>query len=284
SAQAALRWALDEAAWRPAPVRLLCVVDQEVRPAPIPPMPGDLHRHDERARAQAMIDQAVAEAARTTRQPVEGTVLDGAAATILCEQSRHARMLVLGSRGLGGFTGLFVGSVSVAVAVHAHGPVVVVRDGEPALTAGRPVAVGVDESDQTRLAIGFAMEEAAARGVGLLAVRAWASPPVPWRSDVRPLVEDVAELETAERHELSEAMRSWRDKHPTVAVTTRLVAADARHALTAVSHDAQLVVVGSRGRGGFAGLLLGSVSQHLLHHATCPVAVVRESSSGARSG
>jgi nucleotide-binding universal stress UspA family protein len=91
-------------------------------------------------------------------------------------------------------------------------------------------------------------------------------------------VADVAELETAERHAVAQALQGWHGKYPGVALTTRLIPGDARHALATVSQDAQLVVVGSRGHGGFGGLLLGSVSHYLLHHAACPVAVVRASS------
>jgi nucleotide-binding universal stress UspA family protein len=127
-----------------------------------------------------------------------------------------------------------------------------------------------------QLAVGFAFVEAASRGVGLVAIRAWQPPPVPWRSDVRPLALDADELETAEWHALHEALAHWRKTYPAVPATTRLRPGNANNALVTQSQEAQLVVVGSRGRGGFAGLLLGSVSQQLLHHAHCPVAVVRE--------
>jgi nucleotide-binding universal stress UspA family protein len=99
---------------------------------------------------------------------------------------------------------------------------------------------------------------------------------VAWRIDVRPLVLDVTELETAERHVLTEALRPWRETYAGVPVTTRLISSDPRHALAAVSRDAQLLVVESRGHGGFEGLLLGSVSHYLLLHAACPVGIIRD--------
>jgi nucleotide-binding universal stress UspA family protein len=273
-AQAALHWALDEAARQRQPVHLVYAVGQPLRPAAGPPMPADLLPDDAHRLAQTVLDRAVADAAKATPPFVEISteVLAEAAAAALCAQSRRAEMLVLGNHGLGGFSGLLVGSVSLAVATHAHCPVVVVR-GESARRTGWPVAVGIDESPEAQLAIGFAFEEALARSVRLLAVRAWA--PSPWRSDL-PLLMDVAELETAERHVMATALQDWREKYPGVAVTTRLIPTDPRHAVATISRDAQLVVVGSRGRGGFAGLLLGSVSHYVLHHAACPVAVVRE--------
>jgi nucleotide-binding universal stress UspA family protein len=190
--------------------------------------------------------------------------------------STQSRLVVLGHRGLGGFAGLLLGSVGVAVSAHAHCPVVVVRGNARPETARRPVAVGLDDSPQADLAIGFAFEEAACRQVGLTAVRAWTPPHLPWQTATRPLVYDADELESAERHLAETALAGWRDKYPGVRVTIRLVPGGAGHALVTASHDSQLMVVGSRGRGGFAGLLLGSVSQQLLHHAHCPVAVVRE--------
>jgi nucleotide-binding universal stress UspA family protein len=140
----------------------------------------------------------------------------------------------------------------------------------------KPVAVGVDDSPAAQLALGFAFEEAALRGAGLVAIRAWSGPPPMWpgQQPLRP--EYTAELQTAEQHLLDAALEGWRHKYPAVPVTTMIVVRDARHALREAAHDAQLMVVGARGTGGFPSLLLGSVSQYLLHHAACPVAVVRD--------
>jgi nucleotide-binding universal stress UspA family protein len=280
-ARAALRWALDESAHRGLPVRLVWAVERPLRAVPRPPLPGDMHSGDvdrtgKHHAAQTLLDDAVAQARGVVGPDAEitGVVVEGPPAAVLCDQSEHASLLVLGSRGLGGFTGLFVSSVSAAVAAGASCPLVVVREDDRGKPAGLPVAVGVDDSADAELAIGFAFEEAALRGTGVLAVRSWAPPHAPWHIDVRPLVADVAELETAQRYAVAQALQGWRAKFPGVALTTRLIAGDARHALAAVSHDVQLVVVGSRGHGGFGGLLLGSVSHYLLLHAACPVAVL----------
>ena len=224
--------------------------------------------------AQSLLAEAVAEAVSThPAVEVRSSMLAGSAAATLCELSGEARLLVVGNRGLGGIAGLLVGSTSTAVAAHAHCPVSVVR-GEADQGRGGPIVVGFDDSPHAQVAAAFAFEEAAMREADLVAVRAWTPPSMPWRSDVRPRNRDVAELGTAERHSLEFAVERLAAKHPSVAVTTRLVTGDARHALAEASAGAQLVVVGSRGRGGFPGLFPGSVSHFLLHHAHCPVAVV----------
>jgi nucleotide-binding universal stress UspA family protein len=238
-------------------------------------MPGDRHPVEEFTRAQARLDRALAEAATRSDVDVTGAVVEGPTAAVLCDLSARAEMLVVGSRGGGGLAGLFLGSVSLAAATHAHCPVVVVPDCYQPQSADRPIAVGIDESAEGQLAVRFAVEEAAVRGVAVLAVRAWMPPTTPWRSDVRPLVADVAELETTERLVVSRALNDWCEKYPDVPVVSRLIPTDARHALATASHDAQLVVVGSRSPDGFADLVLGSVSHYLLHHASCPVAVIR---------
>ena len=280
AAAAALTWAIDEGRRLATPVRLVYVLEWPVHLDPIAQRPAGWPDSQFRRDAEAVVEEAAADAARSEPDvTVRSVVLEGPVAATLCTLSAQARMIVLGHRGVGGFSGLLVGSVSLAVTAHAHCPVVVVRGGSPEERRDLPVAVGVDDSVTSQLAIGFAFEEAASRGVGLVAVRAWQPPPVPWRTDVRPLSLDADELETAERHALHEALAPWRDRYSAVPATTRLCPSNASHALVTQSGEAQLIVVGSRGRGGFTGLLLGSVSQQLLHHAHCPVAVVREISS-----
>jgi nucleotide-binding universal stress UspA family protein len=272
----ALRWALDEGAGRQAPVRLVFVVEPPVSAGLMFPMLFEYSSEAHRVQARSLLADAAADAA--TIHPgvdVSSSILGGSAAATLCELSHDARLLVLGSRGLGGIAGLFVGSTSTAVAAHANCPVVVVRDGRRHRgEEGGPVVVGLDDSPHAHVAAAFAFEEAAMREAALVAVRAWTPPPMAWRSDVRPLTRDVDEIGTAERHSLLLGVDGFAAKYPSVSVTPRLVAGDARSCLAEASAGAQLVVVGSRGRGGFAGLVLGSVSHFLLHHAACPVAVI----------
>ena len=183
-------------------------------------------------------------------------------------------MFVVGARGLGGFAGLQIGSICLKVAAHAHCPVVVVR-GDLHVPDRRPVAVGVDNSAQGRLAVGVAFEEAALRDVALVAVRGWGMPRLLWHSVDRRLAPPIEARSSAERHLVDDVVAGWQERYPDVEVTTRFECVTAAHALTVASRDAQLMVIGSRGSGGFADLALGSVSQQLLHHSLCSMIVVR---------
>jgi nucleotide-binding universal stress UspA family protein len=275
SARVGLRWALAEAAGRSAPLRLVYVVDLPVTAGSMFPMPFEYSAEAHRMQGQSLLAEAAVEAATThPAVAVRSTILTGSAAAILCELSYEARLLALGHRGLGGVVERLVGSTSMALAAHAHCPVVVVREGAADHGRGGPVVVGLDDSPHALVAAAFAFEEAAMLEADLVAVRAWTPPPMPWRSDVRPLIRDVAELEAVERHAMELAVEGLAAKYPSVSVRSRLIAGDPRRALAEASAGAQLIVVGSRGRGGFAGVFPGSVSHFLLHHARCTVAVV----------
>jgi nucleotide-binding universal stress UspA family protein len=195
---------------------------------------------------------------------VRSMLTRGLAAAVLCEHSREADMVVTGARGQGGMAGLLLGSVSEHVAAYAHGPAVVVRGHWfPAGDFGRgTVVAGVDGSPGCRAAVGFAFEQAALWEVPLLAVCGLADAPGSL-AGAHACQEDF-ELTIAAALE----------KHPQVAVLRSVVPGGARSALLSACRDAQLVVVGSRGRGGINGMSLGTVSQAVLHHAPCPVAVV----------
>jgi nucleotide-binding universal stress UspA family protein len=274
-AEAALAWALDEAARTGAPVELAYALAwPPVVPAPV--TSADVWPMDDTRRAiSAMLQTAVAQAAEShPGVAVAWLVLDGPAAPVLQDRSHGAALLVLGSRGHGGFAGLLLGSTAVAVSAHAHCPTVVVRGVEPGPEA-RPgrVVVGVDFSACSLLALGFAFDQAAGRRVPLRVVHAWAPPPVRYG----PPDLDPEEITLAERSAVEELLAGWRSKYPDVPVTVEVAADSPARVMVAATRHAQLAVVGSRGRGGFGGLLLGSVSQQLLHHSHCPVAVVRES-------
>jgi nucleotide-binding universal stress UspA family protein len=193
------------------------------------------------------------------------------ATVLLLDQSRGAELLVVGARGEGGFPGLTIGSVGAQVAAHALCPVLVVR---AARQQHGPVVVGIDGSAGSERAIGFAFEQADARGVDLVALHAY----LPWAyvtPESEDLPSDVVHDEDARRL-VSESVSGWSDKYPDVQVDLRVRRQQPTTALVEASADAQLVVVGSRGLGGFRGLLLGSVSRSVLHHAACTVAVVRD--------
>ena len=208
--------------------------------------------------------------AADTRPDVEAefAVELGAPIEVLSSEARRAQLLVLGDRGLGEVAGLVLGSVAVSLAARGACPVVVVR-GERAGADG-PVVVGVDGSPVSEAALAFAFDAAAARGVDLVAVHAWS--PTAIDEELASLVEWDASAESAV---LAERLAGWGQKYPQVEVRRTVVRDGAVRALVTASAGAQLVVVGSRGRGNAAGLLLGSVSHGVLHGAHCPVAVVR---------
>jgi nucleotide-binding universal stress UspA family protein len=278
-AEAALRWAIEEAGRTGVPIRVVQVVETPLHVAAVAPGVGVFPDAELRRDAEVALAVTVEKVrADNPEVAVTGGVLPEPTVPALLEQSHRAALVVLGSRGHGGFAGLLLGSVGVAVSGHAHCPVVVVRGTARPAGSGAPVVVGVDGSPDSLLAAAYGFEQAAEHGVGVEAVHAWTPPAPPWRSTIRPLAPDADELEQAELHLLNAALAGLRTAYPGVPTRTRVVAGGAAHALVEASRTAQLVVVGSRGMGGFRGLLLGSVSQQLLHHADCPVAVIRKDS------
>jgi nucleotide-binding universal stress UspA family protein len=241
-----------------------------LEPSTLGPAEGGLRYQAERIVAEAVVRAATA----APEIPVDGEVITGTAAVVLRECSRSAALVVIGDRGLGGFTGLLVGSVAVQLTSHAAGPIIVARGSQQ---PSGPVLLGVDGSPANQPAVGFAFEEAALRGVPLVALHAWTSPVSIGPGDVLPPVYDVADAESEEARVLSEALAGWPEKYPDVVVRPTPVHRGTRAALLEATQRAQLAVVGTRGHGGFLGLLLGSVSQAALHHAACPVAVVPHS-------
>lgn len=201
-----------------------------------------------------------------------------AAVPTLVREAGTADLLVVGNRGLGGFLGLLVGSTSTAVAGRAPCPVVVVREGEEPAAAG-PIVVGVDGTRASEDAIAFAFAEAAARDAELIAVHAWtdfvleiAFAGAPGELDMSAVAQEAAAV-------LGERLAGWQEQYPDVRVKREVVRQPPAEALLQHAANARLVVAGSRGRGGLRGLILGSTSQRLLHHAQCPIAVVRSTAN-----
>lgn len=269
----AVRLAAAEAARRHRPLRVVHgfiwpLLHVPVSPAPDAPAGGGL-RHQ----AEELVAAAVAEAEATVPGlTISGEIIDGEAAAVLVGESPTAALIVLGDRGLGGFTSLVVGSVAVQVAAYADCPVLVARGVEH---PGEPVLVGLDGSPASRLAAEFAAETAVARDAPLLAVHAYRHPPSTRPGDMQPLVYDAEQLHHEEDQVLAESLTGLAERHPELRLTRRAVRGRAGAVLAEASRSAQLVVVGGQGRGQVSGLLLGSVSQSVLHHAHCPVAVVR---------
>jgi nucleotide-binding universal stress UspA family protein len=240
-------------------------------PSPLGPPQGGLRNLADRLVAEA-VERAHAAAPEVD---VSHAVVTGEPLTILEAQSRAAELVVVGSRGMGGFVGLLVGSTAVHLAAHGRCPVLVVRE-QP--SAEGPIVLGVDGSAAGERAMDFAFAEAELRKAPLAALHAWTTwnAPMPAPRDAAvPYVNPPGALAGEEERLLSEALAGRQERYPGVVLEHRVVHGGTRESLIEASRSAQLVVVGARGRGGFAGLLLGSVSQALLHHAHCPVAVVR---------
>ncbi|WP_045745116.1 universal stress protein [Actinoplanes rectilineatus] len=225
--------------------------------------------------ARRLAEGVAAAAAREAREAVPDITVDtevviGNPAAQIIIASEHAELLVLGHRGAGGFAGLRLGSVSQRVAVHTHSPVVVVRGrtGEPT----GPIAVGVDDSPHADHVLETAFTAARRQGTGLVAVRSY----LPVYLGRLPVTEvRTPDQDEAERAKVIEQLAPWRTKYTDVPVEILISHDSAAAVLTGVSHGAQLVIVGSHGHGVITGTLLGSTGLQLLHHADCPVLIVR---------
>ncbi|MFG1779080.1 universal stress protein [Micromonospora sp. NPDC049051] len=241
----------------------------------VPINPYDLGLPAPTEEAQKMLERTAADlAGRCPGLTVEARQVAGGPGATLVEESRRAELVVVGSRGLGGFAGLLLGSVGTQVAAHAHCPVLVVRPVEEPIPVAGPVLVGVDGSETAELAVGYAADEAARRGDGLVLVHV--QPPDGDGTAAGEVNREQAAVDAESAELLATAAAAVRGSHPGLAVEERLLRAPkAEQALVEASGGAALVVVGSRGRGGFTGLLLGSVSQTLVQHAHCPVLVAR---------
>lgn len=262
------------------PVPLLAATPPDM--VPIGALPGlDEQERQMQAAMREQAERVLRQAAarlhhRHPDLPIVTRLRDGHPAEVLADASRQATLVVVGHRGVGGFVGLLTGSVGIHLAQHAACPVIVVRSQAGAAgngwqpAAGAPVVVGVDGSEGSRRAAEFAAQSAEWYETPLIVLYAWTGggwPPGRAQSGQPPPAVPEA---------VSRVVTELTDKHPTIGVHPEVRHhVPAHEALVAASKQARLVVAGSRGLGGFRGLLLGSVSQALIHHAQCPVAVVR---------
>jgi nucleotide-binding universal stress UspA family protein len=234
----------------------------------IPATPGLLEQMHEGAR------ERLAEAAAGIHgvDVAVETMLGGASA-VMVEASATAAMVVMGSRGRGGFRGLLLGSVSGQVAAHADCPTIVLRTAPP--ESASEIVVGVDGSEASQAALSFAFETASLHGWGLVAVHAWDFPAYDLiASPDLPVPVPLSDVADGEVRLSAEALAGYRDDYPDVDVREHLVHGPAVTALLSAATDPAMVVVGTRGRGAALSALLGSVSNGVLHKATVPVAVV----------
>ncbi|MFN8184515.1 MAG: universal stress protein [Candidatus Nanopelagicales bacterium] len=225
-----------------------------------------------RGEAQTTNDQGVQIAADMGVNAV-GEIVVGRTAAALVKRSEGAELAVVGSHGSGGLTGFLLGSVSRQVATHAHCPTVVVR---PLAEDADGIVVGVDGSPHSLKALAWAFEQASFSQKSLHVLHSWEIPPT-WSMVEVPSYEPevlIRDYGNAELRDTSEAMSGFREKYPDVKVRQEVVKGSPVKSLVKASQGAALLVVGSRGLGGFRGLLLGSVSHAVVHKAACSVAVV----------
>ncbi|MEB3050454.1 universal stress protein [Mycolicibacter sp. MYC123] len=273
SSVAAVEWAARTAALHNMPLGLIHVLaPQVVMTFPETPMPpgytewqreqGERYLRDAVSRAEALVPE----------QSIEAQTVVGSTVPTLVDMSREAIRLVVGSRGHGRLRRSLLGSVSSSLVRHAHCPVAVIHEGHPCPPEA-PVVVGIDGSPVSEAATALAFEEASLRGVELVAVYAWHDTGMLDFPGI-----DTAAMASDGELALAERLAGWHERYPDVTVRRVVVGDRPADQLIERSQEAQLVVVGSHGRGGFTGMLLGSVSLAVVQSAHAPVLVVRPAS------
>lgn len=253
----ALRWAVLEARARGTALIICTVWDL--------PLPGDTPAHQAaRRHAEEILSRGLryAESVLETGGVIAALVR-GAPAQVLCQHSATADIVAVGSRGHGGIGGQLLGSVPWQVARYARGPVAVIRGRtRPANASPGPVVAGADGSGASRAAVVFACREAELRGVPLIAVCAMADAPA--------VLGGARQIEEEFSHMIIQVGKD----HPDLTILPQVSPGSGRAELLRAAAEAQLLVIGARGRGGINGMPVGSVAEAALQHSPCPVAVI----------
>ncbi|MEV0297537.1 universal stress protein [Nocardia sp. NPDC050710] len=274
-ALAAARWAGAVAARQHVPLVLLGVVptaDYRLTAAAL--AEADILPMLRLAAKNKVREAAVAVRSDQPQLEITELVLDGSPARELIAAGDSARLLVVAASANDRFSTLLLGSTALLVANKATCPVAVWRgDHSRPLPDQRSILVGVDGSPGSEAAVGQAFEIAALLGVGIVALHAWNDPDLLQWSPVPDVWETLAQQE---EELLGERLAGWCDKFPDVAVTRVVQKSPTAQALLEHAADAQLIITGSHGRNRLTGLLVGSTSQNLLHHAPCPTLVCRD--------
>ncbi len=274
ASDAAVFWAARDAAMRNVPLHLIHMYNTFVPTYPQIPMPsGVAEWQEDDGRKVLELAVKIAEDAMPTDRKVSITheVKCSPPVPTLVEMSKDADMIVVGSTGRGAIGRVLMGSVSSGAVHRAKCPVAVIRAEASYLPHSNqaPVLVGIDCSPASELALDIAFDEASFRGVALVAYHAWSDVAVyqfPW----------VDWKDEAERS-LAEYLAGWQERYPDVTVSRVISVDHPARGLIEESESAQLVVVGSHGRGGMASMVLGSVGNAVVHAVTTPVIVARPS-------
>lgn len=280
AAKVAVRWAAREAVMRDLPLALVHVIyAQPWGPVLFGQRPESVATEPNQQEA-AVGQEIIADAMQCvedsleidSRSRVDSEVLVGPPVPTLVDVSKDAQMVVVGCRGQSRLDRVLLGSVSTGVIHHAHGPVAVIHDEAPfsLQSCQLPVVVGIDGSPASELATAIAFDEASWRGVELIALHAWSDADMSDLGSTEWSAQQAGGVEA-----LAERLAGWQERYLDVRVDRRIVADQPSRQLLDAAESAQLVVVGSRGRGGFAGMLLGSVSTAVAQAARVPVIVAR---------
>ena len=275
----AVQWAARDAELRNVPLTLVHVVpatagtwlESSLVPA---------WMRGQRERGRQLVDEALKIATESCQRgsaKIDCQMPSAMTVPALVDLSKDADLVVVGCLGTGTLRGRHMGSVSSGLVHHAHCPVAVIHDGVQlnADVARAPVLVGIDGSRESELATAIAFDEASRRKVGLTALHAW--------SDVSVFDAIVSlpgpgwpALRAVQDETLAERLAGWGERYPDVPVSRLIARDEPASGIVHASKSAQLVVVGGHGRGGFAGMLLGSVSAAVVLLARVPVIVARE--------
>ena len=271
----ALDWAVDEASRQHLPMLLVHAQTVPLGGPTIEPSVDTYVQATEAQTAQLLHDAVERVHSLAPTVGVQTVTGYGRAADLLVDAAAHAALVVVGARGRGAVASALLGSTSIDVAARAGCPVAVVRH-LPDQTDTRPgVVVGSDGSPVSEAAVAEAFRQAQARSLPLTLVHTWQ---VDYAGAGLAAIDSggiLRQIADEERALAAETVAGWSEKYPDVVVRQHVLQAHPVQALVEHSRGAELLVVGSRGRGGFRGLLLGSVSQGVLQHADCPVLVVR---------
>ena len=277
ASDAAVGWAAHDAVLRHLPLTVVHVVHPVIATLPYSPLPEGTALWQENEGRRILAD-ALKLARDTTdddpRTPIESELLFSATVPTLVDLSKEAELMVVGTYGRGALTRGLLGSVSSSLVRRAHCPVAVIRDEDPQMPdpAQAPVLVGIDGSPASELATAIAFDEAARRRANLVAVHAWSDTEI---FELPGL--DWSAVKAEEERLLAEALAGWQERYPDVTVHRLLVCDRPARVLVETSEAAQLVVLGSHGRGRFAGTVLGSVSNAVVQSVRMPVIVARQS-------
>jgi nucleotide-binding universal stress UspA family protein len=266
-ALAAVTWAAREADLHDVPLRIVHAFTWQ-----LPTIPPLIWEAAAEGAPRALAELAISEAEKAAREaapsvPISTAIVTDQPLSLLVNESSRASLVVVGVSGFGPVANMLAGSMTVGLVARSHVPVAVVRGTALPERTTQPVVAGVDGSSLSKDVVEVGAREAAVRGCRLIVTHVrHHGPGARLRARIRGTTSGLKPIRRA--------VAGCRSRHPEVPIEERVLSGHPAGVLLELSQQASLVVVGTRGRGGFTGMILGSVSQALLHHSDCPVIVV----------